>query len=219
MPNMGINMPNMGINESTATAQINKHTSLSDALFTLTQQRVLGYLFGQPERSFFATELISLTGAGSGAVQRELKRLAESGLVLVTRMGNQKHYQANPASPVFSELSAMVQKTFGLADPLRTALMPLTDMIDAAFVFGSVAKRTDTASSDIDLMVVSDTLGYADLYAVLESTAASLGRAINPTVYSRQQIAKRVAENNAFLQRVLAQPKVWVIGGEHDLGA
>ncbi|MBI1284687.1 MAG: transcriptional regulator [Thiobacillus sp.] len=193
--------------------------SLADALFSSTQQRVLGYLFGQPERSFFANELIGLVGAGSGAVQRELKRLAESGLATVTRRGNQKHYQANPASPVFAELCGITQKTFGLAGPLREALAPLSDQIHAAFVFGSVAKKSDTASSDIDVMVISDTLTYADLFGALENVAGKLGRQISPAVYSRAELTRRIAEDNAFVTRVLAQPKLWLIGNAHDLPA
>ena len=210
-------MPFMGMNDQPAAP---KHTaSLADALFSSTQQRVLGYLFGQPERSFFANELIGLVGAGSGAVQRELKRLAESGLITVSRRGNQKHYQANQNSPVFSELCGITQKTFGLAGPLREALAPLAEQIHAAFVYGSVAKKTDTASSDIDVMVVSDSLGYADLFGTLEGVGHRLGRQVNPTIYTRQELARRIGEGNAFVTRVLAQPKVWLIGSEHDLAA
>lgn len=105
--------------------------SLADALFSSTQQRVLGLLFGQPERSFFATEIISRLGSGSGAVQRELRKLADSDLVTVSRLGNQKHYQANPASPVYAELCSLVQKTVGLAEPLHRALAPASGNIDA----------------------------------------------------------------------------------------
>ena len=208
-------MPIMGIKVKTSIAA--SHTSLVDALFSNTQQRVLGYLFGQPERSFFATELIGLAGGGSGAVQRELKRLEESGLVTVTRLGNQKHYQANQQSPVYTELCGIIQKTVGLAEPLRTALLPFAKKIVAAFVYGSVAKRSDTAHSDIDLMVVSDALEYADLFGTLEQVATALGRTVNPTILTRQEFAKRVKNKNAFLTRVLAQPKVWLIGGEDEL--
>jgi DNA-binding transcriptional ArsR family regulator len=101
-------------------------TSLADALFTTTQQRVLALLFGQPSRSFFASELIELTGSGSGAVQRELKRLASSGLVKVSRIGKQKHYQANPESPVFEELRGLVIKTVAMVEPIRQALETLS---------------------------------------------------------------------------------------------
>jgi len=191
---------------------------LADALFSTIQQRVVAYLFGQPERSFFATELIKLAGGGSGAVQRELALLADSGLVTVTRVGTQKHYQANPKSPIFAELCAIVQKTVGLADPLRKALTPLTQRITAAFVYGSVAKRSDTAASDIDVLVLSDSVEYADVFAVLQSVEAKLGRTINPTVYTPANWRRKRKEGNAFAVKVAAQPKIFLIGTEDDIG-
>jgi len=212
-------MPNMGMKEKPAEYNVRRGTSLADALFSNTQQRVLAYLFGQPERSFFATELIKLAGGGSGAVQRELARLEDSGLVMVTRLGTQKHYQANPKSPIFSELCGIAQKTVGLAEPLRDALKPLAKRIAAAFVYGSVAKKKDTAASDIDLMVISGKVTYADLFTVLEEVSARLGRKVNPTVYSPQELSKRVKQGNAFVTRVLTQPKIWLIGDESDLAA
>jgi predicted nucleotidyltransferase len=201
------------------TPRRRREGSLADALFSTTQQRILGLLFGQPERSFYATELIGLAAAGSGAVQRELARLEQSGLVTVRRLGTQKHYQANPESPLYKELIGIATKTIGLAGPLREALASLAPRIVAAFVYGSVAKRRDTTRSDIDLMVVSDKLTYADVYGALEAAGAKLGRTINPTVYSRKELTRRVKEGNAFIKRVLEQPKVWVIGTENDLGA
>jgi predicted nucleotidyltransferase len=192
--------------------------SLSNALFSGTQQRVLAWLFGQPERSFYATELIGLAGAGSGAVQRELARLAQSGLVTARTVGNQKHYQANPRAPIYAELCGIVQKTVGLAEPLREALAPLAERIRAAFVYGSIAKREDTASSDIDLMLISDDLAYLDLYAALDAASHRLGRTVNPTIYTLQELAKRVKRKEAFATRVMAQPKLWLIGGEDALG-
>jgi predicted nucleotidyltransferase len=190
---------------------------LADALFTRTQQRVLGVLFGQPDRSFYASELIRVAGTGSGAAQRELARLESSGLVVARRIGHQKHYQADPASPLFDEVRSIVLKTVGLAEPLREALTPLSPAIRAAFVYGSVAKAVDRAASDIDLMVISDSLTYADLFGALERIAKSVGRQVNPTVYTAAEFSKRTREENAFVTRVLGQPKVWVIGSEHDL--
>jgi predicted nucleotidyltransferase len=210
-------MPNMGIMTSSPTKSL--ATSLADALFSTTQQRVIGLLFGQPERSFYANEVIRLAGAGSGAVQRELARLAQSGLVTARRLGNQKHYQANPDSPIFAELCNIAVKTVGLAEPLREALAPLASRIRAAFVYGSVAKRKDTAASDIDLMVVSARVTYADVFSAIEAVSAKLGRTINPTVYTPQEMARRIERGNAFVTRVLAQPKLWLIGEEHDLAA
>lgn len=192
--------------------------SLADALFSGTQQRVLALLFGQPDRSFYANELIALARAGSGAVQRELARLAKSGLATVQVSGNQKHYQANRASPIFQELCGVVRKTMGLAEPLREALAPLANRINAAFVYGSVAKRSDSASSDIDLMIVSNDLTYADLYEALEAVSQQLGRKVNPTIFTPSELTKRVASGGAFVKRVLEQPKVWLKGDEHAIG-
>lgn len=209
-------MPIMGIRKKLAPSKP-RAASLADALFSGTQQRVLAWLFGQPERSFYATELIGLAGAGSGAVQRELARLTQSGLVTTRAIGNQKHYQANPAAPIYAELCGIVQKTVGLAEPLRDALAPLAARIRAAFVYGSIAKREDTASSDIDMMLVSDDLAYSDLYAALEAASQRLGRTVNPTIYTPKELAKRVKGKEAFATRVLAQPKLWLIGGEDAL--
>jgi len=134
----------------------------------------------------------------------------------VSHVGNQRHYQANAASPVYEELRGLVLKTSGLVDVLRVALQPLAARIETAFVYGSVAKQQDTAGSDIDLMVVSDTLSYADLFAVLEGAAEKLGRAVNPTVYSRKELDKRVRSDNAFIKRVWSQPRLQVIGALHE---
>lgn len=208
-------MPKMGT-QPTRTAEAHS-TSLAGALFSGTQQRVLGLLFGQPDRSFYATELINLAGVGSGAVQRELARLAQSGLVTVKPVGNQKHYQANPGSPIYEELCGMVRKTVGMAEPLRAALAPLAAQIKVAFVYGSIAKKEDTARSDIDLMLVSDTLTYGDTILALQDLSAQLGREVNPNIFTPQDFAKRLQEGGSFVSRVMAQPKVWLIGGPDDL--
>jgi predicted nucleotidyltransferase len=192
---------------------------LADALFTTTQQRVLGALYGQPQRSFTVSELIASTSAGSGAVQRELAKLVASGLLTMQPVGNQKRYQANAAAPIHDELVGIVQKTVGLAEPLRAALQPLAGKITAAFVFGSIAKRSDTARSDIDVMIVSGKLGYADALTALADVEEKLGRKINPIIFSRAELAKRVKSDNAFVKRVMDQPKIWLIGGEDDLRA
>ena len=205
----------MGMSFSRVTKR--RSASLGDALFSSTQQRILALLFGQPERSYFANELIRLAAAGTGAVQRELVRLAESGLVTVRAIGNQKHFQANPDSPIYEELRSITSKTFGLAEPLSAALAPLRSRIQAAFVYGSVAKRSDTAVSDIDLMVVADKLAYGDLARELEKASMMLGRPINPTIFSMREFAQRAKDRKSFVSRVLAQPKIWLIGDEHVL--
>lgn len=194
-------------------------TGLGDALFSGTQRRVLGLLFGNPVRSYYARELIRMAGAGAGGVQRELGRLSQSGLVTVRSIGNQRHYQANPASPVFAELCALASKTFALADPLREVLLPLSSRIEAAFVYGSVAKREDTATSDVDLMVIADKLSYGELLEALEPLSETVGRRVNPTVMSTREWAKRVHARSAFASRLMAQPRIWLVGSEDVLRA
>jgi predicted nucleotidyltransferase len=175
---------------------------------------VLGFLFGQPERSYFATELIGLARVGSGAVQRELKRLAESGLVTVTRVGAQKHYQANPAAPVFDELRSLVTKTVALHEPIRSALKPFEDRISFAAIYGSVAKHSDTAASDVDLLVVSDEMTLEQLYTALLPVEENLSRRINPTLYTSAEFESHRKARNDFLTRVLEGDLVVLVGDE-----
>ena len=217
MPIMGRLMPEMGMKRKSVKRAAG--SGLADALFSTTQQRVLGLLFGQPDRSFYATELIALTGGGSGAVQRELASLERSRLVTISRQGTQKHYQADPQSPLFAELCGIARKTVGLAEPLREALAPHARKIKAAFVYGSIAKRTDTARSDIDLMIVSEALDLPTVLGALQGAQEKLAREINPTIYKPAELAKRLKDQNAFIHRVLEQPKVWIIGSEDVLAA
>ena len=196
----------MGINSTPSPS------STADALFPKVRQRVLAVLFSAPDRSFYTNEVIGLAQSGAGAVQRELADLAGAGLLTVRKQGNQKHFQANAASPVFAELRGLVLKTMGLADVLRAALAPLVPQIERAFVFGSIAKQQDTAESDVDLLVVSDTLGYGDVFAALEGASQTLGRTINPALYSAADFQARLQGDNAFVSRVMQQPKIWLIG-------
>jgi len=204
---MGIIIPHMGSTK----------TSLSDALFTKTQQRVIGLLFGNPDRSYYANEIVRFAGAGTGAVQRELGKLTAAGLLSVTKIGNQKHYQANRQSPIFEELRGIVLKTFGVADVLREALAPLQNSIHTAFIYGSVAKGSDTARSDIDVMVIGENLTYADVFSCLAQTESQIGRTINPTVYSQDELKRKLSEGSDFLLRTLEQPKIFLIGADDDL--
>jgi predicted nucleotidyltransferase len=219
IPKVGIIIPKMGTVKSRSRTVNHPAARVAGALFTKAQQRVLGVLFGNPRKSFYVNEIIALAGCGAGAVHRELARLADAALVTVTRVGNQKHFQANSAASVYEELRGLVLKTSGLADVIAAALAPISARITVAFVFGSVAKGEDTASSDVDLMVISESLTHADMFSALEGAAAQLGRTINPTVYSRKEFSRRISENNSFVKRVLSQPKIWLIGAEDDLAA
>lgn len=195
----------------------NEPIGLGNVLFSKTQRQVLGLLFVAPDRSYYANEIVRHAGVGIGAVQRELEKLSGAGLLTVRQVGNQKHYQANPQSPIFEELRGIVIKTFGLSDMLRANLLEFASRIRAAFIYGSVAKAVDTASSDIDLMIVSPDLSYAEVMARLAETEAHVGRKINPTLYKPESFARKRAEDSAFVNRVLEQPKIFLIGTEDDL--
>ncbi len=218
MPNLGINIPDMGIapirrKSKTSRKPTPSRPGVAGALFSATQQRVLGLVFGQPGRSFYATELIALAGGGSGAVQRELQRLAESGLVAVTRTGGRKHYRANAAAPIYAELRGIAVKILGPASSLRDALAPLAERLEAAWLHGSVAMGNDRADSDIDVLLVTRDAGgitLEEVFGVLEPAEKRLGRKVNPTLYTAHEFRDR--RKNAFLRKVLAAEHVPLIG-------
>jgi predicted nucleotidyltransferase len=192
---------------------------LSNALFSKVRQRVLALIFGHPERSFYTSEIVRRIHSGTGAVERELSRLERSGLVSVERIGNQKHFRANRESPVFAELQGLVLKTVGLTEPLRKALQPYSDKISAAFVYGSVAKGSDTARSDIDLMVVGDELSYSDLYSALHNAEAILQRKVSPLFLSVKDWKRKASQKDSFANKVKAQPKLFILGSEEAVEA
>ena len=182
--------------------------SIASALFTDSQSKVLTWLFGQPERSYHLSELRRLSGLGSASLQRELNRLVDAGLALSERVGNLRRFQANPGSPVFAELVALTRKTLGVVPLLREALAPFAPRLSEAFVYGSVAQQTDTANSDVDLMLVGRDLALGEMLEVLLPLEESLGRKINPNIYTPEQYAKRLTEPDSFIHRVLAQPRL-----------
>jgi predicted nucleotidyltransferase len=189
-------------------------SAIASALFTPVQQRVLGILFGQPERRFQSAQLIRLAGSGTGAVHRQLQRLVEAGLVAVTRDGNQKYYKAQKDSSVYAELHGLIVKTVGIVEPLRAALAPIADRIHLAFVFGSVAKGNEHGASDLDLLVVTDTLAYADIYSALENAERTLGRTINPTVFTRAEWKRKRSRKDSFAARIATHRRLFVIGAD-----
>ncbi len=186
--------------------------SIASALFTDSQSRIFRWLFGQPERGYHLSELRRLTGLGSASLQRELNRLDEAGLVYSERVGNLRRFQANPQSPVYSELVGLTRKTLGFEPLLREALRPLIPDLKAAWVYGSIAKQTDTAQSDIDVMLVGENLLLGNILELLMPLEAQLGRKINPTCYTPAEFERRRAEPDSFVNRILAQPILPLIG-------
>ena len=190
--------------------------SIANTLFSDSQSRVFRWLFGQPDRKFHLSELRRLTGLGSASLQRELNRLTEARLVDSERVGNLRRFQANPQSPVFSELVGLTRKTLGVESLLREALLPLAPALQAAWVYGSVAKQTETAQSDIDVMLIGEPLLLGSVLELLLPLEAQLGRKINPTCYTRSEFERRRAEPDSFVNRVLAQAILPLIGDAHE---
>ena len=190
---------------------------IQDALFSGVQQRLLGIIFGQPDRRFQGAELIRMINSGTGAVHRQLTTLAASGLVNVIQIGNQKHYQANPDSPVFEELCGLIRKTVGLREPLQRSLEPLKSQIDVAFVYGSIARGTDTARSDIDLMLIGEGLDYISVHDTIHNAETKLQRKISPNLTTLSEWRKKLNKENPFISNINKQAKLFIYGSEDEL--
>lgn len=193
------------------------YASVGDVLFGKTRQAVLRLLFIHPDESFHLRQVQRLTGVGLGPVQRELKRLTDSGLVTRTPRGRQVFFQVNRDSPVYSALRELVIKTAGLADVIREDLAPLRSDLDIVLVFGSFASGENHRGSDIDLLIVSDRVSLGRVASAMERTQQDLNREINPILYSRDEFAQKVRNHHPFLSRLLEGPKIFIVGDENDL--
>ncbi len=191
---------------------------LGDALFSTTQQKVLGLLYGHPGETFFVNQILRLTGMGVHTIKRELDRMTAVGILTMRKIGNQHHYQANHECPIYTELLGIVRKTFGVADVIKAALEVHDEQIDLAFVYGSIASAEDRADSDIDLMIVAPDLAYAELMETLAAAEQLLGRKINPTIYNVSEVESRLEQKDAFFSRVMERPKIWIKGADDDIG-
>jgi predicted nucleotidyltransferase len=191
---------------------------VAEALFGRTKRSVLALLFGRPDESFYLREIIRLTGAGTGAVQRELSLLTNADLIKRELRGRQVYFTANPDAPVYPELRGLLAKTAGVADLVRAALRPFAEkkMIIIAFIYGSVASGKHGSRSDVDLMIIGD-LPLSSLIPVLRKTQEKLGREINPTVYEAREFRTKLHKDAHFLRRVVAGPKLMLVGDSDEL--
>jgi len=191
-------------------------TSVGDALFTKGQQKVLALFFSHADESFYLNEVVRYAAMGKGAISRELAKMTDAGLLLVSKQGNQNHYQANANCPIFNELKQVVLKTFGVAGALRTVFEPLLGQLDQAFIYGSMANGEDHASSDIDVMLVGNDLSYSEVMQMLEPVEQQLQRTVNPTLYSPAEFAERLAAGQNFLTKVMAQERIDLLNGSRE---
>jgi predicted nucleotidyltransferase len=195
---------------------LNMHQSLSDILFPGYRRRVLGLLLLRPDESLHGREIARRTGLPAGTLTRELKRLAEAGLLNREKRGNQVLYSANRASPIFPELAGILRKTSGMADVVAEALEPLSNRIDVAFIFGSVARAAETTGSDVDVLIVGS-VDFGTVIDALHPAQELLAREINPKVFSAFEWKTKLEEKNPFVSDVIFNPKIFLIGEEHDL--
>jgi predicted nucleotidyltransferase len=180
------------------------------------RRRVFGLLLLHPGQRYHLREIARPTGTAPGTLSRELARLVDAGLLKKQGVGRQVFYSANRACPIFDELASILRKTSGLADVLVNALLPLAAQIEVAFVFGSVASGQTTSGSDIDLMVIGS-VSFQDVMAALYPEQETLGREINPKIYTRAEWQKLVQENGAFVRDVMARPQLFIVGVRDDL--
>ena len=210
-PITGTIVPIMGLQEAPSTVPIGA------ALFGATRQGLLRLLFGHADRRFYQRQIIRRIGLGSGTVQRDLEQLTRAGILTRTEEGRQTYYQVNRACPVFDELHGLIRKTFGIAQVLQNALRPLSGKARIAFIYGSIATGTETAASDVDVMVVGEHISMHDVVSVLAEVQRDLGREVNPSVYRTGEFCRKLAEGQHFLSSVVASPKIFLIGDESEL--
>lgn len=191
--------------------------SMKNALFTDSQAKVHSWIFGQPERFYHLSELRRLTGLSSASLQREINRLVDAGLASSKMQGNQRQISANRQSPLFKELRDLTRKVMGVAPMIQEALLPIENKIEIAFVYGSVAKQSDTAESDIDVMLVGRDLTLSDILEHLLPAEEILCRKINPTYYTVHEFKKRLSDADSFVNKVLSQPTLQIFGNMDDI--
>jgi predicted nucleotidyltransferase len=188
-----------------------------ELLFGTYRRQVLGLLLLRPEEGLHVREISRLTGVPAGSLHRELRALTESGLLIREPAGNQVRYRANRTNPIYPELAEIFRKTTGLIDVLRQALAPLAKRIEAAFVFGSMAQGGEKPASDVDLCVIGRAT-FEEVVGSLLPLRERLGREVNPVVMSRKEFTAQRKRKDRFLARVLAEPKLFVIGSADELG-
>ncbi|HEY4320391.1 MAG TPA: nucleotidyltransferase domain-containing protein [Gemmatimonadales bacterium] len=192
--------------------------SVATLLFGQTRRDILALLLGRPDERFYLREILRSTGGGSGGVQRELKQLVDAGLLNRVREGRQVYFSANRSAEIFPELQSIVQKTAGAVDILRSAFAPLVqqESVALALIYGSVANGTQTARSDIDVLVLGSA-SLAEIVAVTRHAEERLGREVNPSIYPVMEFRRKVKSGAAFLTRVLAGPKLYLAGDDDEL--
>lgn len=181
------------------------------------RRQVLALLLLHPERKLHVREISRLTGTTAGTMNKELTRLHEAGLLERERVGNQLRYSANRSHQIYPELTGILRKTVGLADVLIEALAPLADAIEISFIYGSVARGTETAGSDVDLLIVGK-VDFGTVAESLQGVERKLGREVNAKVFSRREWNARLRMGDPFAAEILEGPKIKLVGDVDESG-
>jgi predicted nucleotidyltransferase len=195
---------------------VHRRTGIAEELFGQVRSAVLAMLFFHSDESYYLRQLVRMTGAGHGAVQRELAHLVKLDLIRSCRRGREVFYQVNKSSPTFPDIRGLILKTAGAVDVLRAELASLADRIDVAFIYGSLARGSEKAESDVDVLVIGD-VGFGEIVDALYHAQEQLHREVNPSVFTLPEIRQCMTEQHHFITSVLHEEKVFLIGGEHDL--
>ena len=196
---------------------MDKNDQLASSLFGKARRAVIAVLYAHPDESLYLRQLARASGAGLGPVQREVKKLTASGIIIRKVSGRQVYFQANRDCPIFQELQGMMLKTAGAGGLIRSALAPLSDRIDLAFIFGSIAQGDPKRSSDIDLMVVGQA-GFGEVVSALNQIQEKLNREVNPVVYNPEEFRNKIRSGRHFVKRVLESKLIFIIGDKNELG-
>lgn len=191
--------------------------SIANVLFPKTRQKILRLTFLNPEKQFYLREFTNLTNTSPGAIERELKKLTSAGILSIERVNTKKLYSANRNNPIFEELKNIIIKTFGIVDLIKKALLPFKNDIKLAVIFGSFVKGEFVASSDIDLLIVSE-ISYRNLVKITTPLEKIFQRAINLNVYSINEFKSKYTSDHHFIKSVFASEVIYLIGEINDAG-
>lgn len=193
------------------------YSKIGELLFKGYRQRVLSLLLLHPDKKYHVREIARLTGTLAGTLHRELAKLEKVRILNKEVTGNQVYYSANPDCLIFSELAGIMKKTSELGDILLEALEPYSRQIQYAFIFGSVAKNTETEESDIDLMIIGE-VDFSTLAKPLYNAQKTIGREINPKFFTSVQWREILSKKTPFVQDIISNPILKIIGDPHDAG-
>ncbi len=189
-----------------------------DALFPQTRQAILSAVLLRPDKWWYLTDLANYLGVSPSSLQRELASLVNGDLLISRKDGKRVYYRINQNCPIVEELQTIFVKTSGIADVIRSGLKRFVGKIEIAFVYGSVARTEELSTSDVDLMIIGD-VGLADLAPGLRRAEKTLGREVNPTLYSPQEFLQRHKEGDSFINTVLSGSKIFLKGSDSELEA